>query len=116
MATNNTNNPGLPFVPPQMLQNIQQYQNAIEMCSRNILATRQSLERPDLSAEDKDRLRKQEQALQQQLHLYQTLLNAAPAMQPQQQPQPRPFDPTTSMAMNAMAQFRTFPLFRLAIG
>lgn len=67
--------------PPQTLNSIQQYQSALELCTRNLLATRQALERQDLPAGEKDRLQKQEQTLQQQISLCQNMLNQAQQQQ-----------------------------------
>lgn len=69
-----TNNNGLNSAP-QMPQLIQQYQKAIEILTRNIMTIRQNQDRSDLSQEDKNRLRIQEQDLQSKLTVYQTLLS-----------------------------------------
>jgi hypothetical protein len=58
----------------QLAQTIAQYKQNMEFLNNNILTLRQNLERPDISNEDKEILKKQEQELQSKLVIFQTLI------------------------------------------
>ncbi|KAI7848579.1 hypothetical protein BDC45DRAFT_303546 [Circinella umbellata] len=82
MASNN------PF--PQQLQQlplmIQQYHKQAEMLTNSITQLRQNLERTDLSQEEKNQIKHQEQEMQSKLAVYQTFLNnLTPKLTPAQQ-------------------------------
>lgn len=65
----------------QLAQKVGQYQQHIEFLNNNIAALRQNIERPDISNEEKEALRKQEQELQSKLVMLQTLIsNLTPQM------------------------------------
>ncbi|KAG0174663.1 Transcription initiation factor TFIID subunit 12 [Apophysomyces sp. BC1034] len=59
-------------VPPNPIQH---YQKAVEILTTNIAALRQSMERPDMSPDEKKATQKQENDYQNKLIFYQTLLN-----------------------------------------
>ena len=65
---------------------IQQYHKAAEILTNNINGLRASLERSDLSVEEKNQIRAQEQDFQSKLAVYQTFLsNLTPKLTPAQQ-------------------------------
>jgi SMC interacting uncharacterized protein involved in chromosome segregation len=65
----------------QLAQKIGQYQQHIEYLNNNIAALRQNIERPDISNDEKEALKKQEQELQSKLVMLQTLIsNLTPQM------------------------------------
>lgn len=59
----------------QLAQKIQQYQQHMESLNNNINILRQNIERPDISNEEKEALRKQEQELQTKLVMLQSLIS-----------------------------------------
>ncbi|KAL0077923.1 transcription initiation factor TFIID subunit A-domain-containing protein [Phycomyces blakesleeanus] len=69
-------------VPPNLMQQMQQtpqimqeYQKAVELYNSNLVAIRQQIERNDISHEEKERYRLQEQSLQARVTIYQAFLN-----------------------------------------
>ncbi|KAI9252969.1 transcription initiation factor TFIID subunit A-domain-containing protein [Phascolomyces articulosus] len=82
MATNNPFSQQLQQLPIM----IQQYHKQAEMLTNSIAQLRQSLERTNLSQEEKTRLKHQEQEMQSKLAVYQTFLNnLTPNLTPAQQ-------------------------------
>ncbi|KAI9022783.1 transcription initiation factor TFIID subunit A-domain-containing protein [Phycomyces nitens] len=69
-------------VPPNLMQQMQQtpqiiqeYQKAVELYNSNLVVIRQQIERNDISHEEKERFRVQEQSLQARVTIYQAFLN-----------------------------------------
>jgi hypothetical protein len=70
MSANQPQNPA-----QQVPHMIAQYQRAIEILTNTIAATRRTLERHDISQEEREHNKQQEQELQAKLTIYQTLIN-----------------------------------------
>ncbi|ORX59411.1 hypothetical protein DM01DRAFT_1300696 [Hesseltinella vesiculosa] len=121
MAANPNQGNAMPAQPQQQIRMVvTQCQHALEVANNNLNETRQKLEQPNLTNEERDRLRATEQDLQQRLVSYQIVLRNLlnPQLQQQQalalirrqqqlqqqQPNPStPGSPAQFMPANAMA-------------
>lgn len=70
-----SNNNQSPTHMQQLPQMIAQYQQNIEFLNNNIAQLRRNMERTDISQEEREVYKKQEQDLQGKLSLHQTLIN-----------------------------------------
>ncbi|CAO3641017.1 unnamed protein product [Cunninghamella blakesleeana] len=85
----------------QMPTIIQQYQRAVEMLTGNIAQLRQRMERTDISHEERERYRAQEQEMQQRVQTYRAMLTNLIPNHLQQQQQAAAFTATGTTATTA---------------